>query len=625
MFPIRRLVDRKRTVALTSVAALTLVLMTVGGVKGLIPHASAATNDVAADRPVFCSQSPWDDYGHDAVNLLDSDDLTEVTFDGATRSWGEPHDWNELACTIDLGQNVAVSDAVVVFGDHVPKPVGFGFMDCSQDGINAWQLEVSTDLNTWTLVTPAIDSGHATVLTPVVDAAVNTTFRFARATFAACWGGNTKYNEGIYSLRLLSSEASLGSEPQLKAAHNPPLLVAPGETPELQYDTICRFNPADTVGCEPEGTVTLTATDGTSQTVPLQLGAADRKWRLYSAIPSRFLTAGSRFTYYANIRDGNTGAAVTIPAAGSTAPEIAYVSSPTYTIDLGTTTFPAPTAPAATVVSGGWGAGDAQFGFDGGSEQSQIGPSAFVVDSSGTVTLLDSVNNRLAAVTSAGVRTNVPLALGFSTEDADLAQTATGLLAIAEPAEEVTGGVRTALVNTNGQVLRTSQVVATQVDQLRDTPAGTFAHLYPADMWSGPLLGTGAGVDTPQPGMPLSATSQLISKVTPGEAQFAVVTNGAVTQEYRITSATAFGELQLAQMIGNDLVVVLRQWDDNNAQFRVLRLSGGTITKDITIDPAEYAETASISRFRIGSGGLYMARSDASGFSIARYDIGSIS
>ena len=69
-------------------------------------------------------------------------------------------------------------------------------------------------------------------------------------------------------------------------------------------------------------------------------------------------------------------------------------------------------------------------------------------------------------------------------------------------------------------------------------------------------------------------------------------------------------------------LVVVRLWNENQAQFRVLRLAPDGLADSFAVDRAEWAETASLSRFRLHGSTLYQLRSDPSGVEIATFEIG---
>ena len=619
--PTSRALSYPRWARMCAMAAGAALLVGIAVTAQQSPS-EAATSDAASGRPVFCAG------GHSgtAVNLVDADPSTAATFEGGhtltSPTTATPAD---MSCTVDLGEPLPVTQALISFGvDGVGYPAIFSEEYCKTRGIIDWQLEGSVDGQTWLLYTAPLTgntSNHSPGAAKTVD--INSTAEFLRLTVAACWG----QTYGVKSLQALTAAAvGRNDASQMDARHNPPLLIVPGEAAELEYDAICRFHPLDTVGCEPSGQVFLTRNDGTQRTVTLNPGDAAHKWRLWTAIPADFLTAGTSFTYYATIRDDNTGASVTLPDAGVASPQHAFVANPTSQSSLSATTYPAPATPSATVVSGSWGGSDGQFGLTSGDQQARSGPTSFDVAGDGTTYVLDGVNGRLVSVAPSGLSTSLPLAVQFPLERADLAVASNGALVLSEAVDTTTpGSLQLAVVSTAGKLLAGAPIAGGIADQVRSTPAGTFVHVYPDDAWQGVVAPIGASSGAPEtPGIPATAAGeQLVSKVTPTEARFALVSNGTVSRFWRVTSPDQFGELQLAQLDGNDLVVVFRQFDDTHAQFRVLRMtSNGSITRDLIIDTAEYAETSPVSKFRLNAGQLFMARSDTSGFSVARYSLG---
>ena len=111
-------------------------------------------------------------------------------------------------------------------------------------------------------------------------------------------------------------------------------------------------------------------------------------------------------------------------------------------------------------------------------------------------------------------------------------------------------------------------------------------------------------------------------RASPAEVRLALVRGGRVVHAWLLRSPTSFGEVQLAEPYGDGLLVVVRLWDEKHAVFRVLRLEPDKLTSSFTVDPAEWAETASLSRFRLHGNRLYQLRSDPSGIEIATFEIG---
>ena len=102
----------------------------------------------------------------------------------------------------------------------------------------------------------------------------------------------------------------------------------------------------------------------------------------------------------------------------------------------------------------------------------------------------------------------------------------------------------------------------------------------------------------------------------------ALVRGDRVVHAWVLRGTASFGEVQLAEPYGDGLVAVVRLWDEHHAEFRVLRLGVSGITSSFTVAPGEWAETASLSRFRLHGDTLYQLRSGPSGAAIVTYEIG---
>jgi hypothetical protein len=95
-----------------------------------------------------------------------------------------------------------------------------------------------------------------------------------------------------------------------------------------------------------------------------------------------------------------------------------------------------------------------------------------------------------------------------------------------------------------------------------------------------------------------------------------------VVHAWLLRSESSFGEVQLAEPYGDGMVVVVRLWNEKHAEFRVLRLAPEGLVQSFDVAPAEWAESASLSRFRLHGSTLYQLRSDPSGIEIATFEIG---
>ena len=79
--------------------------------------------------------------------------------------------------------------------------------------------------------------------------------------------------------------------------------------------------------------------------------------------------------------------------------------------------------------------------------------------------------------------------------------------------------------------------------------------------------------------------------------------------------------MQLAEPLGNQLVVVFRVYDDHSDEFHALVLDRTGIVQQFAVEAADWAETAPLSRFRLVGGHLYQLGSNPSGPFVDRYDL----
>jgi hypothetical protein len=94
-----------------------------------------------------------------------------------------------------------------------------------------------------------------------------------------------------------------------------------------------------------------------------------------------------------------------------------------------------------------------------------------------------------------------------------------------------------------------------------------------------------------------------------------------MTRSWRITSDTSLAEVQLAEPLGQRLVVVVRLYDDRVDEFVVLTLDRQGLVDRFTLDPADWAETAPLSRFKLVGRSLYRLGSTPAGAFVDRFDL----
>ena len=398
--------------------------------------------------------------------------------------------------------------------------------------------------------------------------------------------------------------------------HTPPLLAVAGRQVELSYDLVCgqpKDGPSET--CVPKGSVFVRAS-GTNSFVEQPL-EREPDGLLSAEIP----VGSGGFDYYAELDNGR-GETATLPEAAAVAPQHVWPLQSWTTVDLGAEPFGETRSPSTVVSELTWGKGSQAVGLDSGQEQSRIGPSAFDVAPDGSIVVLDQVNHRLSRLQPGAGTTQLPVP--FSGGEGDLAVGGDGTIYVLD------AGASQPVVRSfspAGDLIAGTPLAETSADMIRVGPDGPLVHAYPSEMW----LPTGHG----RP--PLTADEQLagaqvarsfdgglavVVSASPGETRFALVRDGGVVRAWLVRSTTSLGEVQLAEPYGDGLLAVVRLWDESHAQFRVLRLAADGLADSFAVERAEWAETASLSRFRVFGSTLYQLRSDASGAEIATFEIG---
>jgi hypothetical protein len=125
-----------------------------------------------------------------------------------------------------------------------------------------------------------------------------------------------------------------------------------------------------------------------------------------------------------------------------------------------------------------------------------------------------------------------------------------------------------------------------------------------------------------RPGRPVSAGGEVVVQGGLKEALFALVRADRVSRAWRVSSITNLGEIQLAEPYGDGLLVVLRAWTSQRAEFVALVLTPTGLTRSFSIDTAEWAESAALSRFRLVGDALYQLRSTSAGAEVVSFDLG---
>jgi hypothetical protein len=399
--------------------------------------------------------------------------------------------------------------------------------------------------------------------------------------------------------------------------HTPVLLASAGKPVELSYDVVCgALKDEPESHCSPSGAVFVRpAGDSTFSRLPLEREADGM---LSAVVPAVDAAAG--FDYYVAITDGR-GSTATLPGAGAAAPQHVWRLQDWTTVSVDAARFGRSRAASSVVRSFSWGRGDAAIGLDSGREQSRIGPSAFDVAPDGSIVLLDQVNRRLVVLRRGARAAHIPIE--FSGGEGDLAVGGDGTIYVLDSSAKPI--VRT--FTAEGASIAAGRLAEPTADMVRVGPKGPLVHSYPSEMW----LPVGSGRPPLAPGRQLASARAartarggvgVVVHASPAEVRLALVRGERVEHAWALRGETSFGEVQLAEPYGDGMLVVVRLWNERNAEFRVLQLSTEGLVRSFDVDPAEWAESASLSRFRLHGSTLYQLRSDPSGVEIAKFEIG---
>ncbi len=105
------------------------------------------------------------------------------------------------------------------------------------------------------------------------------------------------------------------------------------------------------------------------------------------------------------------------------------------------------------------------------------------------------------------------------------------------------------------------------------------------------------------------------------EVRAALLGANGTRRTWRVTSDTALAEVQLAEPYREGLVLVVRAYTDDEAEFLVLVLGRKGLVERFSLDAHDWAETAPVSRFRLAGSSLYQLGSTPAGIFVDRFDL----
>ena len=422
---------------------------------------------------------------------------------------------------------------------------------------------------------------------------------------------------------LTSSGAAV--QPLIDASHLPPLLtVADDHLSVIRYDIECTEPAAESdSSCDIEGSVYARAgASGVFHAFPLHLDTAAAVNRYTATLSTDIATSATGFSYYAVIRDRHSGATVTLPAGGATAPQRSLRLTNPIGIDLGAHSFGQTQPASARVASAAWGDGPNNVGIEEGPQVDPIGAASFDVDTAGTVTVLDEAHKRLLRFASNTPSAPTAISVGVRGTIADLAVRSDGGAYVLESVADAGQTPQLKSFDGAGQLTRMWRTAEPTASSLKLGPNGPQALEYPASQWM-PIAtsGTATQLAGATAGRTLGGGQQLIAQREGNEARVALVDSTGVVKSWRIRSSTPLAEIQLAELLGGRVVAVIRTYTDTEAAFVALVLGDQGLERHFSVDASEWAESAPLSRFRLVGSSLFHLGSTSAGMFVDRFDL----
>lgn len=428
-------------------------------------------------------------------------------------------------------------------------------------------------------------------------------------------------------IALASSTAGPGPPERpsvIDVAHVPPVLTPAAEPIQLRYAVVCAPR-EDGEPCHASGEVYVRAGQGGPfERLALRRGDDSKEGRYFVDLPDELAFSGTGFSYYAVVRDDATGASATVPSGGSAAPQRSFPLQDAVHVDLGLHAFGHVRRRDARIVDAKWGNAIGELGLSGSRELGFVGPSAFDVDASGAVTVLDSVNRR-AASWLRGRASVTPLAVSGGL--ADLAVEPDGTIDVLEPPDRQIDVPMLRSFRRDGTPRWSQRLSDRTWAKLDVGPDGPVVQQAPSEQWlpvadEGRPLGRAEQAARGHPGRPLVHGGELVvARVGTGELRLAEVADASLVRAWRITSSTPLGEVQLAEPAGSRVVVVLKTYTEQRDEFVVLVLGRGGLVARFALDSSSWTETAPLARFRLAGSSLYQLGSTPAGAFVDRFDL----
>jgi hypothetical protein len=410
----------------------------------------------------------------------------------------------------------------------------------------------------------------------------------------------------------------------IDAAHLPPVLTVPGDPVRLRYAIVCTPR-EDGEPCRGAGTVYIRAGhSGPFESFKLRRGTDSIDGRYFVDVPREIASTRDGFSYYAVLRDEATSASITVPSGGAASPQRSFPLREAIDVDIGSHSFGNARAPDERVLAARWGSAVGELGLAGSRQLGFLGPSSFDVEADSSVSVLDQVNARVQRWRR-GRPSVTPLAVGGGL--ADLAIERDGTISVLEPPSRARPTPVLRSFGPNGAHRWTQELSDRTWSQLAAGPDGPVVQQQPSEQW---LPAARAGIPLTRAGQARGATQGrpllgggqiLVDRVGAAELRLAEVAGNALVRAWRIAGATPFGEVQLAEPLGNRFIVVLKTYVDDRDEFLVVQLDRAGIAESFAVDSAQWAEAAPLARFRLSGSSLYRLGSSPTGAFVDRFDL----
>ena len=418
------------------------------------------------------------------------------------------------------------------------------------------------------------------------------------------------------------------TKPLLDATHLPVLLTAPDEDVVLRYDVHCvpasegsEDLPAADSECDPGGTVFVrSGMSGPFTAIPLA-DAGKGESRYAAQVPAAIARSRRGFSYYAVLRASSGSVTMTLPPRGAEAPHRSLPLGRAVEISLGDHRFGRTHSPDQRVAEARWGSGAVEVGLEGGTNVAPVGGSSFDVGDDGTVSVLDEVNRRvLRWARGASAPTSVSMPVDGTI--ADLSVAADGTMYVLEGARLGRGPLVRRL-DRSGALLGIDELPERTAAQVRVGPSGPVVLLQPSGQWQ-PVAAGGTSFSTfaGRAGRVFEGGAEVVVLRTGNDLRLAIVHGDVVRRSWNVTSATALGEVQLAEPLGRGLLVVVRAYTDTEDEFVALVLGPRGLVRSMSLASADWAETAPLSRFRLSGAAFYQLGSTRDGLFVDRFALG---